>query len=49
LAREGDITWRRQIVGGRVRKTYRLTPKGRKELQEVKQRLRALVHLVFRD
>jgi DNA-binding PadR family transcriptional regulator len=49
LNREGDITWRRQIIAGRVRKTYRLTPKGRKELQEVKQRLRALVRVVFRD
>jgi DNA-binding PadR family transcriptional regulator len=49
LEREGDITWRRKIIGGRIRKTYRLTPKGRKELEEVKQRLRALVHLVFHD
>lgn len=49
LRREGDITWQRKIVAGRVRKTYRLTPKGRKELKEVKHRLRALVRVVFRD
>ena len=24
--REGDIVWRRHVVAGRVRKTYRLTP-----------------------
>jgi DNA-binding PadR family transcriptional regulator len=49
LRREGDITWQRQVIAGRVRKTYRLTPKGRKELEEVKQRLRAIVRLVFGD
>ena len=47
LQREGDIVWRRQVVGGRVRKTYRLTAKGRKELEEVQERLRVLVRLVF--
>ena len=47
LRREGDITWRKQVVAGRVRKTYRLTLKGKRELQEVKQRLRAIVRLVF--
>jgi DNA-binding PadR family transcriptional regulator len=47
LEREGDIVWRREVVAGRVRKTYRLTPKGRKELEGVKERLRVLVRLVF--
>jgi PadR family transcriptional regulator, regulatory protein PadR len=47
LEREGDIVWRRQVVAGRVRKTYRLTAKGKKELGEVKERLRVLVRLVF--
>lgn len=47
LEREGDIMWRRQVVAGRVRKTYRLTAKGKKELEEVKERLRVLVRLVF--
>jgi DNA-binding PadR family transcriptional regulator len=47
LEREGDILWRRHVVDGRVRKTYRLTPKGKKELEEVKERLRVIVRLVF--
>lgn len=47
LRREGDITWRKQVVSGRVRKYYRLTPKGRQELDEVKTRLRVMVRLVF--
>jgi PadR family transcriptional regulator PadR len=49
LKREGDITWRKQVVGGRVRKTYRLTSKGKKELEEVKERLHAIVRVVFAD
>ena len=49
LEREGDISWRKQLVGGRIRKTYRLTPKGRKELEEVRERLRIVVRLVFTD
>lgn len=47
LADEGDITWRPMVVGGRVRKAYRLTPKGRRELAQVTSRLRAVVGLVF--
>lgn len=47
LEREGDISWRKQLVGGRIRKTYRLTPKGRRELDEVRERLRIIVRLVF--
>lgn len=47
LKREGDITWRTQVVAGRVRKTYRLTAKGRRELEEVKERLRPIVRRVF--
>lgn len=49
LQREGDITWRKQVVGGRIRKTYRLTAKGKKELEEVKQRLRTIVRVVFAE
>jgi len=49
LQREGDITWRKQVVAGRIRKTYRLTPRGKKELEEVKQRLRTIVRLVFAE
>lgn len=49
LEREGDITWRKHLVAGRIRKTYRLTPKGRRELEEVRERLRIIVRLVFAD
>jgi PadR family transcriptional regulator, regulatory protein PadR len=48
LLREGDVTVRQRLVGGKIRKCYRLTPKGRRELDEVKQRLRTLVRIVFR-
>lgn len=47
LQREGDIRWRKQLVAGRTRKTYQLTPKGRQELKEVKERLRPIVRRVF--
>jgi DNA-binding PadR family transcriptional regulator len=49
LRREGDIVLRRQLIGGRVRKTYRLTAKGKRELEEVKERLRAIVRVVFSE
>ena len=48
LLSEGDVTVRRRMVGGRIRKCYRLTRKGRRELDELKERLRALVRVVFR-
>ncbi len=48
LLREGDVSVRQRMVGGRTRKCYRLTPKGRRELEEIKERLRALVRVVFR-
>jgi len=48
LLREGDVTVRQRLVGGKIRKCYRLTPKGRRELDEVKERLRTLVRIVFR-
>ena len=47
LVGEGDVLARRRVVGGRVRKCYRLTPKGRAELREVKEKLRVLVSRVF--
>lgn len=47
LQREGDIRWRKQLVAGRIRKTYQLTPKGKQELKEVKERLRPIVRRVF--
>ena len=48
LRREGDVVVRRRVVAGKVRKCYRLTPKGRAELKEVKEKLRVLVSRVFR-
>lgn len=48
LLREGDVTVRRRTVGGKIRKCYRLTAKGRRELAEIKERLRTLVRVVFR-
>ena len=47
LRSEGDVSVRRAIVNGKVRQCYRLTPKGRRELREVKSRLRVLVERVF--
>ncbi len=47
LLRERDAVVRRRVVGGKVRKCYRLTPKGREELEEVREKLRVLVRRVF--
>ena len=47
LLREGDVRVRKRTVNGRVRKYYRITPRGRKELAEVLERLRVLVDRVF--
>lgn len=47
LHAEGDIIWRRTAVAGRLRNSYRLTAKGKRELAEVTSRLRGIVQLVF--
>lgn len=47
LLRERDVTVRERVVNGKVRKCYRLTAKGRKELSEVKERLSVLMRKVF--
>lgn len=47
LEAEGDIVWRKTTVAGRIRKSYRLTAKGRRELADVRSRLRVIVRLVF--
>ena len=47
LLRERDVTVREKVVNGKVRKCYRLTAKGRKELSEVKERLSVLLRKVF--
>jgi PadR family transcriptional regulator PadR len=48
LLHEGDVTVGRRMAGGKIRKCYRLTAKGRRELEEIKERLRTLVRVVFR-
>lgn len=47
LLRERDVTVRERLVNGKIRKCYRITPKGRRELDEVKERLRIMVRKVF--
>ena len=47
LLRERDVTVREKVVNGKVRKCYRLTAKGKKELSEVKERLSVLMRKVF--
>jgi PadR family transcriptional regulator, regulatory protein PadR len=49
LETEGDIVWRKEVVEGRVRKSYRLTARGKRELEEITSRLRTMVRLVFSD
>ena len=48
LLREKDVSVSSRVVGGRMRKVYRLTPKGRRELDEVRERLKVLVTRVFK-
>ena len=47
LLREQDVTVRERLVNGKIRKCYRVTAKGRRELDEVKERLRVMVRKVF--
>lgn len=47
LLRERDVTVRERLVNGKIRKCYRITAKGRRELNEVKERLRVMVRKVF--
>jgi hypothetical protein len=47
-ATRGDVTVHQRMVEGKIRKSYQLTAKGRRELKEVKERLRTLVRGVFR-
>ena len=48
LLEERDVTVAPQLVGGKWRKIYRLTPKGRRELGEVRERLALLSRLLDR-
>ncbi len=47
LLKERDVKVYQKVVEGKVRKFYRLTPKGRRELNEVRERLRVLMRKVF--
>lgn len=47
LLQERDVTVHEQVVQGKRRKCYRLTAKGRKELNEVHERLAVLMRKVF--
>jgi DNA-binding PadR family transcriptional regulator len=48
LHRERDVSVRKSKVQGKIRKCYRTTPKGRKELAQVKDRLGVLLRAMFR-
>ena len=48
LLEEKDVKMTSRIVNGKVRKCYRATPKGRKEVKEVIERLSFLMRKVFR-
>ena len=47
LLEEKDVKVHQQVVKGKVRKLYRITPKGRRELDEVRERLRVLMRRMF--
>ena len=47
LREEDDVTVNKQVVGGRIRKLYRATAKGRRELRGVKEKLRILMKEIF--
>ena len=47
LLKERDVTVSNETVKGKVRKCYRATAKGRKELSEVTERLSVLMRRIF--
>lgn len=47
LLEEGDVTVSNRKVKGKIRKCYRATAKGRKELAEVRERLAILMRKIF--
>jgi PadR family transcriptional regulator PadR len=47
LKAERDVTVSRRVVNGKIRKCYRATAKGRKELKEVRERLVVLMRKIF--
>lgn len=48
LLEEKDVTVANRVVNGKIRKCYRATAKGRKEAEEVIERLSFLLRKVFR-
>ena len=48
LLKERDVTVANRTVGGKIRKCYKATAKGRKEVEEVIERLSFLIKKVFR-
>ena len=47
LLKEGDATISSRMVKGEIRKCYRGTPKGRRELAEVRERLAVQMRKIF--
>ena len=48
LLEEKDVTVTNRLVNGKIRKCYRATAKGRREAEEVIERLSFLLRKVFR-
>lgn len=49
MEKSGYLKSREEVVGGRVRKYYRATPKGRRMLAELRAKIRELVDEVMED
>ena len=47
LLEEKDVKFYEKVVNGKVLKLYRITPKGREELDEVRERLKVLMRQIF--
>ena len=47
LLEEKDVKLYEKVVNGKVLKLYRITPRGRKELDEVRERLKVLMRQIF--
>ena len=49
LLNDGYLVLKEKNVGGKIRKYYRLTSKGKKALEECKEKIRELVDEVIRE
>jgi DNA-binding PadR family transcriptional regulator len=47
MEKKGYLQCRPEVVGGKVRKYYTITPRGRKMLEEAREKLRELVREVL--